>query len=328
MRVVIALAVLAVSLSVVGCSRPYREAHAKPLPPLPPHPVKASPLKTPPLRARTFPEDQSPMPPKGRPNAAVVPSAAPAIHYVTLDTGGNCAMIDSKPSADSGKIIGEKEGYASLESANKALKDCKAKYKSAIGAGALPTIIDTVRGIANALDLGKTDQAVGIAKAYVDNLRVNVGKYYRSFAADRLPLEQAEAEVNLVPGIGLFDSPEQGIANLKVLRQGIENELVIDETNARNNKFAEDRVLNARRLIRAIGTDEDLDNALANMDTLRDKREWADVVKMLTDAVEQEAAVKFKAAQAKAKQLGGVHKLTREDIDGLSDEQIKQLRGY
>ena len=45
------------------------------------------------------------------------------------------------------------------------------------------------------------------------------------------------------------------------------------------------------------------------------------------DAVGQEAEVKFKAAQAKAK-LGGVHTLTQKDIDGLSLEQIKQLRGY
>ena len=44
-------------------------------------------------------------------------------------------------------------------------------------------------------------------------------------------------------------------------------------------------------------------------------------------AVGQEAEVKFKAAQAKAK-LSGVHTLTQKDIDGLSLEQIKQLRGY
>jgi hypothetical protein len=44
-------------------------------------------------------------------------------------------------------------------------------------------------------------------------------------------------------------------------------------------------------------------------------------------AVGQMADAKFKAAQAKAK-LEGVHTLTREDIEGLSLEQIKQLRGY
>ena len=44
-------------------------------------------------------------------------------------------------------------------------------------------------------------------------------------------------------------------------------------------------------------------------------------------AVGQEAEAKFKAAQAKAK-LSGVHTLTQKDIDGLSLEQIKQLRGY
>jgi hypothetical protein len=43
--------------------------------------------------------------------------------------------------------------------------------------------------------------------------------------------------------------------------------------------------------------------------------------------VGQEAEAKFKAAQAKAK-LGGVHTLTKQDIDGLSYEQIKALRGY
>jgi hypothetical protein len=42
-------------------------------------------------------------------------------------------------------------------------------------------------------------------------------------------------------------------------------------------------------------------------------------------AVEPEG--KFMAAKEKAKREG-VHSLTSEDIDGLSDEQIKQLRGY
>ena len=39
------------------------------------------------------------------------------------------------------------------------------------------------------------------------------------------------------------------------------------------------------------------------------------------------AQAKFKAAQEKAK-LSGVHTLTQEDIEGLSYEQIKELRGY
>jgi hypothetical protein len=46
-----------------------------------------------------------------------------------------------------------------------------------------------------------------------------------------------------------------------------------------------------------------------------------------TSALEQESQAKFKAAQAKAK-LGGVDTLTQKDIEGLSHEQIKQLRGY
>jgi hypothetical protein len=46
-----------------------------------------------------------------------------------------------------------------------------------------------------------------------------------------------------------------------------------------------------------------------------------------TRAVESKSEAKFKAAQAKAK-LGGVDTLTQKDIDGLSREQMKQLRGY
>jgi len=42
---------------------------------------------------------------------------------------------------------------------------------------------------------------------------------------------------------------------------------------------------------------------------------------------EQKTEVKFKAAQAKAKR-DGVDTLTKKDIEGLSSEQIKQLRGY
>ena len=41
----------------------------------------------------------------------------------------------------------------------------------------------------------------------------------------------------------------------------------------------------------------------------------------------QGAETKFKAAQAKA-QRDGVETLTQKDIEGLSLDQIKQLRGY
>ena len=47
----------------------------------------------------------------------------------------------------------------------------------------------------------------------------------------------------------------------------------------------------------------------------------------LVGAVEQKSEAKFKAAQAKA-QRDGVETLTQKDIEGLSLEQIKQLRGY
>ena len=50
-------------------------------------------------------------------------------------------------------------------------------------------------------------------------------------------------------------------------------------------------------------------------------------VKFRTDNVEQELVAKFKAAQAKATKVG-VENLTKEDIDGLSSAQLKELRGY
>jgi hypothetical protein len=46
-----------------------------------------------------------------------------------------------------------------------------------------------------------------------------------------------------------------------------------------------------------------------------------------SETVEQETDPKFKAAEAKAKREG-VDSLTREDIEGLSPEQLKELRGY
>lgn len=60
-----------------------------------------------------------------------------AMHYVVLDQVGHCAVVDSKPSAGSSlKIVGDQGGYASLESANKALKDSAAECKDVDGAGA------------------------------------------------------------------------------------------------------------------------------------------------------------------------------------------------
>jgi hypothetical protein len=43
--------------------------------------------------------------------------------------------------------------------------------------------------------------------------------------------------------------------------------------------------------------------------------------------VKQDPDARFKAVQAKAKRVG-VERLTQKDIEGLSPEQIKQLRGY
>jgi len=46
-----------------------------------------------------------------------------------------------------------------------------------------------------------------------------------------------------------------------------------------------------------------------------------------SNTVDQEREAKFKAAEAKAKREG-VDSLTGEDIEGLSPEQLKELRGY
>ena len=53
------------------------------------------------------------------------------MHYVVVDTVGNCAVVDAKP-ADGLKIIGDKNGYTSSDSANKALKDAKAECKDSV----------------------------------------------------------------------------------------------------------------------------------------------------------------------------------------------------
>jgi hypothetical protein len=47
----------------------------------------------------------------------------------------------------------------------------------------------------------------------------------------------------------------------------------------------------------------------------------------VTAPAEKNADARFKAVQAKAKRVG-VQLLTQKDIEGLSPEQIKQLRGY
>ena len=127
------------------------------LPPLParkfPEPTKASSVKPPPLPARKFPEPTkassvkppppppsksaqawSPMPASGDPGASVLPPDT-AKHYIVLDTAGNCTVVDDQPGAGV-KLIGDKGGYALLESANKALKDFKAECKNIVGTAA------------------------------------------------------------------------------------------------------------------------------------------------------------------------------------------------
>ena len=280
MRVIIAVAVLSVSLSLSGCSYHDQAAYAELLPsPLVLPPTKASSVKALPLPARKSLEVRSRMPPSGDSSASLPPAAG--MHYLVLDTAGNCAVVDSKPSAG---IIGDSGGYTSFESANSALK---AKCKGEVAARTLPTTLEMVGEIADALNLSKTDEAIRAAKAYMDSLKVKVGTHYQGLAVDRLSSEEIEAALNLVPGTSLFDSPEQGITNLKLLRDEIQKEVVIDETDAKNNGFAEarqdvnERLLNARNLIRAIGTDDELANALAYLQTLRTEPKWQDFVREL-----------------------------------------------
>jgi hypothetical protein len=307
MRVIIALLVLAVSLSLVGCSCPNQAAYAKPLlSPQLPHTPKV-------------------------PTKAVAEQSRQA---GVVSAEGSRAKINKVKAA----VVVTPEEY---RISKHIVERAPAKAEPKVGLEASPNppaaeqaLIDTVGSVANALTLGRTDQAVRTAKAYIDNLKANMSLFNRDLATDRLPSEQIEAWIKLVPSVDLFDRPEQDIANLKVLRKGIENELAIEEADAKDNKFAEtqlkanERALSARRLISTIGTDEDLDHALAYLNTLRTEPQWPDFVKMLNSVAEQEAEAKFKAAQAKAKKLGGPQKLTREDIDGLSSEQMKQLRGY
>jgi hypothetical protein len=55
---------------------------------------------------------------------------------------------------------------------------------------------------------------------------------------------------------------------------------------------------------------------------------WATVKRgASTGTVEQDSQARFKVAQAKAAKLG-VHTLTSADIEGLSPDQLKQIRGY
>ncbi len=136
-----------------GCSRAYPEVYAKPIPSPSRHATKVKWVKRPPPPARNLPEltktrsvkppplpprksaqTRSPIPPSGSPAAPVRPPA-PAKHYGVRDPVGNCAVVDAKP-GDGLEIIGDKGGYASLESANKALKDAKVKCKDQVGTGA------------------------------------------------------------------------------------------------------------------------------------------------------------------------------------------------
>jgi hypothetical protein len=70
--------------------------------------------------------------------ASVMPSLAAensAQHYAVIDTVGNCAVVDTKPSPHdiSGlKILGDKSGYSSVDAATQALKSDSGQCKGTI----------------------------------------------------------------------------------------------------------------------------------------------------------------------------------------------------
>jgi hypothetical protein len=140
MRVAIVLA-LAAFLALSGCSHPNQAAYAMRRPAPLAQPTNTSLTKARAVPAKTVykarspivtvsqvsPTKPSPLPirksteaPSVPPTASVAPSATPK-HYLVADTVGNCSVIDSKPS-DGLKGIGQKDGYASKELANEAMK--------------------------------------------------------------------------------------------------------------------------------------------------------------------------------------------------------------
>lgn len=67
--------------------------------------------------------------------ALATPALAATEHFAVVDTVGNCAVIDTKPSGYgvSGlKILGEKSGYSSIDAAAKALKSDSSTCKGMI----------------------------------------------------------------------------------------------------------------------------------------------------------------------------------------------------
>jgi hypothetical protein len=68
--------------------------------------------------------------------ALATPAFATTVeHYAVIDTVGNCAVIDTKPSPydTSGlKILGQKSGYANMDAAQKALKSNSSQCKGTV----------------------------------------------------------------------------------------------------------------------------------------------------------------------------------------------------
>jgi hypothetical protein len=166
MRVLIALT-LAVSLALGGCSHPNQAAYAMRRPAPLARPTNTSLTKPRVLRVKTVSKARSPihtvsqvanltptkpstLPVRKSTEAPSVPPTASVAtstttrHYLVADTVGNCSVIDSKPS-DGLKGVGEKDGYASKDLVNEAMKhepkcgggqtsveqDSNAKFKAA-----------------------------------------------------------------------------------------------------------------------------------------------------------------------------------------------------
>jgi hypothetical protein len=62
-------------------------------------------------------------------------SASTTTHYAVIDTVGNCAVVDTKPSpydVSGLKIVGDESGYPSPDAAAKALKSSEISCKGMI----------------------------------------------------------------------------------------------------------------------------------------------------------------------------------------------------
>jgi hypothetical protein len=125
--------------------------------------------------------------------------------------------------------------------------------------------------------------------------------------ARTIELPRGGMPASQVPSATYQERPSSGTANHYVVVDPVGNCAVVDARPADGLKVIGDKV----GYPSAEAANEALKHAKAECKS----------------SVESDNDSKFKAAQAKAEKVG-VDRLTQKDIEGLSDEQIKRLRGY